>query len=80
MMDDGLLDRFGKVLPEMPPVCHMDRVGGAKPSSLGVGAGAVTADHLDAGVIRQPAGDGLDPAVGQQVDGRRVSMSTRIVA
>lgn len=69
VLDDGLLDCLGEVLPEVPPVRHVDRVGGAEASGLGVGAGAVAADHLHARVLGQPAGDGRDAAVGQQVDG-----------
>ncbi len=34
VVDDGLLDRFGEVLREMPLVCKVDRVGGAsRPAS-----------------------------------------------
>ncbi|MDH6115359.1 hypothetical protein P3T36_007195 [Kitasatospora sp. MAP12-15] len=69
MVDDGLLDGFGEVLPDVPPVRDVDRVGGAESPGFGVGGGAVAADHLDARVLGQPAGDCRDGAVGQQVDG-----------
>jgi hypothetical protein len=49
--------------------------GRAPVDGLGVGAGAVPADHLNAGMRAQPRLDGVGPAVGQDIEafaGRRV--------
>ncbi len=69
MLEHGLLDGVCQVLPEVESVGDMDGVGGAEPCGLGIEGGAVTADDLDSGMRGQPGTDGLDGAVGQQVDG-----------
>jgi hypothetical protein len=48
---DGLLDVLGKVVPEMPPIGHLDRLRCPGPGALGIGAGAVPADHLGARML-----------------------------
>ena len=45
-----------------------DGVGRPVPRPLGVGAGAVAGDDLDAGMRLQPGGEALAGAIGQQVD------------
>ncbi|MES5825573.1 hypothetical protein ABKA17_47645 [Streptomyces sp. RG80] len=68
MLDDRLLDGFNEVLPDVPAVGDMDCVRGADPSGLGVGDGAVAADHLDARMVDQPLGHRRSGPVGQQFD------------
>ena len=52
----------------MPAVRDLDGLGRAAPDAVGVSAGAVARDDLDAGMALQPRPDGLRVAVGQQVD------------
>lgn len=56
MVSDGLLDRRGKVLPEMESVGDLQGLGGGGVGGLGIGAGAVGADDLDFGVGHEPRG------------------------
>jgi hypothetical protein len=44
-------DGGAEVLPEMEPVCDLDRVGGTGAGTISVGAGPVTADDLDTGMF-----------------------------
>jgi hypothetical protein len=48
------LDRLAEVLPQVEPVGDLHRARRAQPSALGVGAGAVPADHLHPGMGPQP--------------------------
>ena len=77
---DGLAGVLAQVVPDMPPVGHLDRLRGAVAGRLGVGAGPVPADHLHLRVRPQPF-----PAVpasrsGSTSTGSPVSMSTSSVA
>jgi hypothetical protein len=61
---NGAFDGVGEVVPQMPPVRHLQRLGGAGPGAFGVGTGAVPADDLDAGMLAQPCGQGRGGAIG----------------
>lgn len=53
---DDLLDRLAEVVPQVPAVSYLDRVGGAFADGFRVGAGTIPADNLHAGVAcSQPA-------------------------
>ncbi|MDQ1013483.1 hypothetical protein QFZ43_000032 [Streptomyces afghaniensis] len=65
---DGLLHRGGQVLPEVEAVGDLDGLRCGCGGSIGVGAGAVAADDLDAGMGLQPRGQGGGVAFGQQVE------------
>jgi len=49
---------------------HLHSLRRALPDTVGVRPGAVTADHLQFGVLPQPSGDGRRGPVGQEVDHR----------
>ena len=51
MGGDGLLDVLGKVVPQMPPIGHLDRLGCPAAGSLGIGTGTVSANHLNTRVL-----------------------------
>ncbi|GAA4579376.1 hypothetical protein GCM10023176_56930 [Micromonospora coerulea] len=55
---DGLLDVFGEVVPQMPPVGHLDSLGRTGAGALGVGVGAISADDLHGRMLCQPGGEG----------------------
>lgn len=65
---DGLGDSLCEVVPEVPSVDDLLRLGRRCPGGLSIGAGSVAADDLDLGVLGEPGGDGLGFAVGQHVD------------
>ena len=44
-------------VPQMPPVGDLHRVGRAVPGAVGVPAGPVSADQLDAGMETEPVGE-----------------------
>ena len=67
MRGDAPLDRLGEVLPQVEPVGDLDRVRRPGAGAVGVGAGAVPADHLDAGMGGQPVRERLGVAAFQQV-------------
>ena len=46
-----------QVVPQVPPVGDLHRVGRAVPGAVGVTARPVPADHLHAGVGSQPVGE-----------------------
>ena len=48
---DGLFDVLGQVVPQMPPIGHLDRPRCPTAGSLGIGTGAVPADHLGARML-----------------------------
>nr|WP_285509614.1 hypothetical protein [Streptomyces sp. NBRC 13847] len=56
VLDDGLLDGFGEVHPDVPAVRDMDCVGGAEPSGLRIGCRTIAADQVDAGMVGKPPG------------------------
>src|SRR5690606_28336813 len=66
--DHGFLDRLAEVVPQVPAVGDLDRVGCPVADGLGVGTGPVPAHDLHPGVFPQPGGDGLLLPVGQHVD------------
>ena len=65
---DGPLDRLGEVLPQVGLVGDLDRVRRPGAGAVREGAGAVTADHLDAGTGGQPVRERLGVAALQQVE------------
>jgi hypothetical protein len=48
---DGLLNVLGQVVPQVPPIGHLDRSRCPTAGSLGIGTGAVPADHPSARVL-----------------------------
>jgi hypothetical protein len=67
---DAPLGGLGEVLPQVEPVGDLDRLRCPGAGAVGVGAGAVTADDLDAGMSRQPVRERLGGAALQQVERR----------
>ena len=67
---DALLDGLGEVLPQVEPVSDLDRVRCPGACPVRVGAGAVPADDLDAGMRGQPVRERLRVAALQQVKRR----------
>ena len=65
---DRFLGVFGEVVPQMPAVGDLDRVGCAVPGALGVVAGPVPADHLRAWMGLEPGLQGAGFPVRQQLD------------
>jgi hypothetical protein len=65
---DSLLHLLGQVVPQVPTVGHLDRIGGAGSRAFGVGPGAVSTDHLGAGMRAQPGGERVGLPIGEQVD------------
>ena len=63
-----LLQGLAHVPEQVPATGDLGGPGRALPGAVGVGAGAVTGDHLDARVALEPAGQGRGRAVGQEVD------------
>jgi hypothetical protein len=45
-----LVESFGEVLQEVEAVGDLDPVGGALSGPVGIGFGAITGDHADAGM------------------------------
>jgi hypothetical protein len=62
------LDPFGEVVPQMPAISDLDRLGRAAAGAVGVGTGPVAADDLGAGMRLQPGSKRLRLPVLQQVD------------
>ena len=65
MAGDRLLDRLAKVVPQVPAISHLDRVGCPSGGALRVGASSIPTDHLYAGVLLQPVAEGLRLPVGE---------------
>ena len=61
-------DRLAEVAQQMPSISDLDRIWRTLPHAVGVGAGPVTGNDLDAGMLTQPGGQGLRLPIGQQVD------------
>ena len=57
-----LLYRLGKVVPQMPAICHLHRIRRAGPNAFGVGTGP--AHHLHTRMLKKPVRDGARGAVG----------------
>jgi hypothetical protein len=68
MASHRLLGVFGQVVPQMPAIGNLDRVGRARLGTLGIVAGPVPADDSRAGMRRQPRLQGGGLPVRQQVD------------
>jgi hypothetical protein len=66
---DGPGGVLGEVVPQVPAVSDLDRVGGAVAGAFGVGAGPVPADHPRARVRGEPVFQRASLAAGQDVDG-----------
>lgn len=65
---NGLLDLFGQVVPQMPPISHLHRVRSTALAGFGVRAGTIPADHLGARVFTQPSGKRVYLPVRQDID------------
>jgi hypothetical protein len=61
------LDRGGEVVQQVPPVGYLHRVRGAMCGALGVAAGTIAADHLDAEVGVEPGGQRIGRTLGQDL-------------
>jgi hypothetical protein len=55
---------LAEVAQQVPPVGDPDGPRRALPGAVGVDVGPVAGDHLDAGVVAQPGGEGDGVAVG----------------
>jgi hypothetical protein len=60
---------LGQVVPQVPPVGDLDRVGRAGAGAVGVGPGPVPADHPGTGVRGEPVRQRPCFPAGQDVDG-----------
>jgi hypothetical protein len=56
------------VRAQVKPVYHLDRVGRALPTTLGVRASTITDDDLDARVAAEPVGKHVGSAIVEQID------------
>src|ERR1700758_1690661 len=65
----GLVHVLAQVVVDVPPVGDLVSAGRALPGAVGVGAGPVTAYHLDPGMFLQPVRDGGGLPVAEQVNG-----------
>ncbi len=70
MAGHAALHRLAEVLPQVEPVGDLHRIRRAKANTLGVGAGAVPADHLDTPMGPQPVRQRLRLPTGQQLHRR----------
>ena len=66
---DGLLQRGGEIVEQMPPVGDLRDSGLSSLGAFGERAPAVTADGADARLLVEPVGEGVGRVVGQHVDG-----------
>ena len=64
----ALVHGLTQVVPQVPSVGDLDRVGCAVPAAQGVGTGPIPADHFGAGMRLEPRGERAGLAVGEQVD------------
>ena len=69
MTGEDLPQGVGHIVQEMPAICGLDGRGGALADAIGVGAGTVAGDDLDARMGFQPCGNGVGLTVRQKVDG-----------
>jgi hypothetical protein len=65
VLADDLLDCLDKVVPQVPSVRDLHRVGGAGPDAVGVGAGPVAAHDLHPGMGTQPRREGVGGPIRQ---------------
>lgn len=56
------IDRVGELVEQVESVGYLDRVRGAEPCAFAVASGAVSTDHLCAGVGAQALGEGVGQA------------------
>jgi hypothetical protein len=78
VLGDGPFDGLAEVVPQVPAVGDLDRLGCAADGAGGIGSGPVAADDLDAGVGSQPGGQGVGGRSGSTSTGLPVLMSIRI--
>jgi len=57
-----------KIAQKMPPIRNLNRIRSTGPHAVGIVAGAIAGDDLDAGMRLQPRLDSLGLAVTQQID------------
>jgi hypothetical protein len=79
---DLLEHGLGQVVPDVPTVPDLQRVGQSAADRFGVGAGAVSAHHLHAGMGAQPRLHRRGQPVGQDVDalaGLRIDQDARVL-
>ena len=62
------LDSLAEVAEQVPSIGDLDGIRGTLPDAIGVGAGMIAGDDLDARPVPQPGGNGGGLAVGQQID------------
>src|SRR4051812_45079585 len=68
MVIEHTAERITAVAQQMPPVRDLNGLWRSLAGSIGVGAGTIADDDLDRRMVLEPRGQGLDRAVGQQVD------------
>jgi hypothetical protein len=64
----ALVHGLTQVVPQVPSVGDLDRVGRAVPTTLGVGTRPIPTDHVGAGMRLEPRGERGRLAVSEQVD------------
>ncbi len=79
MVGDQALHRLAQVLPQVEPVGDLHRARCPRAGAVGVGAGAVPADHLDPGVALSQSASGLASRPASNSTGLRLSQSTSTV-
>jgi hypothetical protein len=62
------LDSLPKIAEQMPPVGDLNGVRSALADPVGIGAGTIAGDNLNAGMILQPGRDRCGLAIGQKID------------
>ena len=62
------LNSLSKVAQQVPAIGNLGRAWSALADAIGIGAGAIAGDNLDARAVTQPGGDGGSFAVRQQID------------
>jgi hypothetical protein len=62
------LDRLGQVVRQMPAVGDLDRRWSAVRRAVGVLAGSIARNDLDAGMGFEPSGKGLGGTVREEID------------
>jgi hypothetical protein len=77
MAGHQLLDVLSEVVPQVPTVGDLHGQRSTLTGAVGIGAGAVAAHDLDAGVLTQPVGDVPASRSASNSTGRSLSMSTR---
>ncbi len=65
---ESVADGVAEIAQQVEAVGNLDRLRSAGPDTVGIGAGPVAGDDLDAGVCLQPGGDGLRLAIGQPIN------------